>query len=120
MFLKHYQVKAPTGLTPEQEQFWNEEFLTALGRASGFSVTVNERGVQSMVVSFTLNEREAVAAGEWFITKLMMDPATKETGPLWNKKENLPKLVTAAGEYSFFVSMIADGQWYLQIYPVVF
>lgn len=119
MFLKHYRIGAPKGLSAEQEQFWNEKFMEALKSVNGFNVTVNEQGVQSMVLSF-LSERSGIEAGEWFITKLMMDPFTKEQGPLWNEKKNLPKLVTVTGEYSFFVSMVADGQWHLQIYPFAF
>lgn len=120
MFLQHYRLESPKGLTPEQQQYWDEEFTKVLKGASGFSVTANEHGVHSMVLNFNLIERSAIEAGEWFITKLMMDPVTREQGPLWNEKKNLPKLITAVGEYSFFVSMVADGQWHLQVYPFSF
>ena len=111
MFFQHYKLKQPKGLTAEQELFWKEEFCKVLEGVRSIRVDVDDRGGQTIELLFAdAHEQRAIAAGEWFITKLMMDPETKETGPCWNHHENYPHLVTGAGVFAFYVDSVGHTQ----------
>lgn len=111
MFFGHYRLKQPKGLSAEQELFWKEEFCKALEGVKVIRVETDDRGGQVVELLFAdTHEQRALAAGEWFITKLMMDPVTRETGPCWNQFSSYPRLVTIAGEFAFYLDSVGHTQ----------
>lgn len=120
MFFQHYKVEAPKGLTEEQLTFWNEKFLGVLEGVIAFNFEEEGAVAQSLQLIFADEYRDAARqAGEWFMTKLLMDPATKEKGPLCNNASNLPALVTAAGKYAFFISVVHDDYLRFRLHSFV-
>lgn len=117
MFDMHYKLEAPKGLTEEQLEFWNEHFVPAFKNVVAFEVERGTRGPQYMVLNFDPTFNVATyAAGHWFVTKLLMDPTTKETGPLWNKLQSYPKLITAAGAWYFTVAVVDKNRFEFLLY----
>lgn len=114
MLHRFFKIEAPKGLSEEQLKFWEDRFVNVFKNFERFDVKIDGRGNMTMDLSFVdryhlyfhMLSRSALEAGEWFVTQLMMDPVSKETGPLFNKPENLPQLITAAGRFSFFVTLV--------------
>lgn len=122
MFNLHYKLEAPKGLTEEQLEFWNEAFVPALKGVNSIKVELGERGPPRLELIFAPKFREqAYVAGSWFVTKLMMDPETKDTGPLWNNVGNMPRLITATSEFPFYVADVdaASNRIELLLYPTL-